>query len=183
MDTTTRMGLFCSKGTSQSAVNTMCMMMGHKKGVKLPPVLFGNPSFPQEPFFVFEAVNCLGGEESIFDCDLAPWGVEGCEGGDILTILCGEEGVEGISIIGEEENGYSVTKKLLGFGNEEALITPSIQIGSQQLGFCAGNSFSPNEANVLCQLLGYGCGVANYTEIVGNTKYTQAGEDNMVITQ
>ena len=111
IDTTTSMGFFCSKGTSQSAVNTICMIMGHKTGVKLHSGWFGNLSFPQEPFFVFEAVDCLGGEESIFDCDLAPWGVEGCEGGDILTILCAEELVEGISIIDEEENGYSVIKK------------------------------------------------------------------------
>ena len=175
MDTTTSMGFFCSKGTSQSAITTMCMMMGYKEGVKLPPGMLGNHSSPQEPFFVFEAVNCLGGEDSIFDCDLAPWGVEGCEGGDILTILCGEEGVEGISVVTEdgEGNGYSVFKKLLGYENKETLITPKMKFGSHQLGFCMGDNFGRNEANVLCQTLGFGCGMVNYTETGRTGNYSE----------
>ena len=186
MDTTTHMGFFCSSGTSQSAVNTMCSMMGYKKGVKLPPGLFGNPSSPHSPFFVFEAVDCLGGEESIFDCDLAPWGVEGCEGEDILTIMCGGEEVEGAAITAmkeeDDDSGYSLLDDLFQHKNNEVQVTPTLQFSSAQLWFCPGQYLDNMEASALCQALGYGCGMVNYTQIQRNNSQQYNSKRTLLFT-
>ena len=53
--TTAKMGLFCSSGVSQSAVDTMCKNLGHRRGFKIPPSLLGQPeNLP--PQFVLQVI-------------------------------------------------------------------------------------------------------------------------------
>ena len=56
--TTAKMGLFCSSGVSQTAVDTMCRNLGHRKGFKLPPSLLGQPA-NLPPQFVLQVCDQL----------------------------------------------------------------------------------------------------------------------------
>ena len=66
-------------------------MVGYSFGSKLPYSMFGNPEFPRKPFFVFDKIDCVGEESSVFDCNLAPWGVHGCRQEDILGVVCSHD--------------------------------------------------------------------------------------------
>ena len=141
------------------------------KGLKLPAGYFGPPSSSQ-PFFVFEAISCLGNESSVFDCDLSPWGVEGCQDHEILALLCGDEKYllgKNFTITSTEKESLELTDKISNFlgiptsnRNSATDLVPSFNLANYSFGFCLSDKFGLTEASVLCQSLGYQCGAPDF---------------------
>ena len=140
--------------------------------MKLPPSVFGNPS-SKDLFFVFEAVNCLGNETDIFDCELSPWGVEGCDQDDVLTISCSDHHNPGhnFKLDDLKDESYKITNalsNLLGLPKkrEATHLIPTLSFNQQTFGFCFSDSFGDLEASYLCQSHGYECGVPNFDNFI-----------------
>merc|ERR1719206_328322 len=68
----------------------------------------------------------------------------------------------------DDDSGYSLLDDLFQHKNNEVQVTPTLQFSSAQLWFCPGQYLDNMEASALCQALGYGCGMVNYTQIQRN---------------
>ena len=144
------------------------------KGLKLPAGFFGSPSSSSPPYFVFEAVRCLGNESSVFDCDLSPWGVEGCHQDDILAVLCSDDRqlLRNFTVSSTESQDLRLTDKIsnfLGIANTGASwsspsrIVPHFNIANLSLSFCLTSRFAVTEASLLCRHLGFQCGAPDFS--------------------
>ena len=147
------------------------------KGLKLPAGFFGPPSSSSPPYFVFEAVRCLGNESSVFDCDLSPWGVEGCHQDDILAVLCSDDQqlLRNFTISSTENQDLKLTDKISNFlgipsRNSPSQVVPYFKFANLSLEFCLSTSFDITEASLLCRHLGFQCGAPDFTSSVRTEK-------------
>ena len=126
----------------------------------------------KDPFFVFEAVNCLGNENNIFDCELSPWGVEGCDDEDILAVACTNENMEDnfrLSALRDESHKITnALSNLLGLPSRKKAVhmIPILSFYNHKYGFCLSKNFGNLEATHLCQSQGYECGIPNFDNFV-----------------
>ena len=150
----------------------------------MPAGYFGPPSSSQ-PFFVFEAVRCLGNESSVFDCSLSPWGVEGCHHHDILAVMCANDkqilGTDYTITSAENEIG-KLSDKISNFlsiparkRNSATYLVPKFKFANYSLSFCLSDTFDVTEASALCRSLGYQCGAPDFDFLVPtqNTEETR----------
>ena len=170
--TTAKMGLFCSSGVSQSAVDTMCRNLGHRRGFKLPPSLLGQPANlpPQfvlqvceqlnnicDPCFPCQTVECKGDEENVFDCSLSPWGSGGCEDDDILTVICSNVSISEPSLTLNSAPSSSLLSFL---PDPSPLRIPSMSLpGLGNIPVCLEEGEGSHEASLLCSSQGQACGL------------------------
>ena len=122
---------------------------------------------------MFEAVRCLGNETSLFDCDLSPWGVEGCHQEDILSVLCSDDQqlLRNFTITSTESQDIKLTEKISHFlgipsRSSPSQVVPNFKFANRSLGFCLSSRFDVTEASQLCRHLGYQCGAPDFTSSV-----------------
>ena len=122
---------------------------------------------------MFEAVRCLGNESSLFDCDLSPWGVEGCHQEDILAVLCADDQqlLRNFTIISTESRDLQLTDQIsnfLGIPSRSSLsqVVPYFTLADLSLRFCLSSRFDVAEASLLCRHLGFQCGAPDFTSSV-----------------
>ena len=159
---------FQKVGVTKSKPNNINILF---QGTKLPSGVFRNPS-RKDPFFVFEAVNCLGNENNIFDCELSPWGVEGCDDEDILAVACTNENMEDnfrLSALRDESHKITnALSNLLGLPSRKKAVhmIPILSFYNHKYGFCLSKNFGNLEATHLCHSQGYECGIPNFDNFV-----------------
>ena len=121
---------------------------------------------------MFEAVRCLGNETSVFDCDLSPWGVEGCHPDDILAVLCTDDQqlVRNFTISSTENQDLKLTDKISSFlgiprrsWSSPTQVVPYFNVANLSLRFCLSSRFDVTEASMLCRHLGFQCGAPDFT--------------------
>ena len=122
---------------------------------------------------MFEAVRCLGNESSVFDCDLSPWGVEGCHQDDILAVLCSDDQqlLRNFTISSTETPDIKLTDKISNFlgipsRSSPSQVVPNFQFANQSLQFCLSSRFDMTEASLLCRHLGFQCGAPDFSSSV-----------------
>ena len=134
---------------------------------------------------MFEAVNCLGNESDIFDCELSPWGVEGCGEEDVLTIGCSDHLVSGdnFKLDDLKDESYKITNalsNLLGLPRKREAIhlIPTLSFNQHTFGFCFSDSFGNLKATYLCQSHGYECGVPNFDNFITTQNIESKGNSH-----
>ena len=139
---------------------------------------------------MFEAVNCLGNESDIFDCELSPWGVEGCSNEDVLTVACSNENTEHnfrLNVLKDESHKITnALSNLLGLQRkrEATHMIPTLSFHHFTIGFCFSENFADLEATYLCQSQGYECGVPNFDNFITTQNLEDKGNfKKMVLFQ
>ena len=134
---------------------------------------------------MFEAVNCLGNETDIFDCELSPWGVEGCGEEDVLTIACSDHLASGDNFRLDDlkDESYKITNalsNLLGLPRkrEATHLIPTLSFNQHTFGFCFSDSFGDLEATYLCRSHGYECGVPNFDNFITTQNIESKGNNH-----
>lgn len=137
----------------------------------MPAGIFGNPT-SGKPTYVLEAITCYGNETNVFDCELSPWGVEGCDDSDILAIACSQQKLQDnfeLSVLMDESHKITnALTNLLGLPNKNHAkhMIPIVKFRNYKFGFCLSRNFDDLEATHLCQSMGYECGTPNYDNFI-----------------
>ena len=110
----------------------------------------------------------------MFDCQLSPWGVEGCDDEDILAVGCYQDAEpDNFQLEMVKDDSHKITEaltSLLGLGEPNRKtakhMIPIMKFDNFKFGFCLSKNFYSLEATHLCQNQGFECGVPNFDNII-----------------
>ena len=116
----------------------------------------------------------MGNESNVFDCQLSPWGVEGCDDEDILAVGCYQDTEpDNFQLEMVKDDSHKITEaltSLLGLGEPNRKtakhMIPIMKFDNFKFGFCLSKNFYSLEATHLCQSQGFECGVPNFDNFI-----------------
>uniref|UniRef100_A0A182WB30 Scavenger receptor class A n=1 Tax=Anopheles minimus TaxID=112268 RepID=A0A182WB30_9DIPT len=90
-----RWGYVCDDGFTLEAGNVVCRELGFAGGaIEIKPHSFFPPNVTdpdeqeQGPFFMMDAIRCVGNESSLRDCTFNGWGVSDCNREEVVGVVC-----------------------------------------------------------------------------------------------